>query len=66
MSWLETTSGQHFDPQRTIIVAQYRNGGALPLNYLSADHQVITTTPTNGERMFHGREDQSVAFIPQS
>src|SRR5471032_1158859 len=66
MAWLETTSGQHWDPQRTIIVAQYRNGGDLPLNYLSADHQVITTTPTNGERMFHGREDQSVAFIPQS
>jgi hypothetical protein len=65
MTWLDATSGQHWDPQRTIIVAQYRNGDALPLGYLSVDHQVITTTPTNGERMFHGREDQSVAFIPQ-
>jgi 4-amino-4-deoxy-L-arabinose transferase-like glycosyltransferase len=64
MAWLDRTSGQHFDPQRTIVIAQFRNGDALPLNYLSADHQVITTTPTNGERMFHGREDQSVAYIP--
>lgn len=64
MAWVDRTSGQHFDPQRTIVIAQFRNGDALPLNYLSADHQVITTTPTNGERMFHGREDQSVAYIP--
>jgi hypothetical protein len=35
------------------------------LDYLSADHQVITSTPTNGERIFHGREEQSVAFIPR-
>ncbi|TPG75306.1 ArnT family glycosyltransferase [Pseudomonas arsenicoxydans] len=66
MAWLDRTSGQHWDAQRTIVVAQYRNGDALPLNYLSADHQVITTTPTNGERIFHAREDQSVAFIPES
>jgi hypothetical protein len=65
MAWLDRTSGQHWNPQRTIVVAQYRNGDALPLNYLSADHQVITTTPTNGERLFHAREDQSVAFIPE-
>ncbi|MBF6039294.1 glycosyltransferase family 39 protein [Pseudomonas sp. P154a] len=65
MAWLDRTSGQHWNPQLTIVVAQYRNGDALPLNYLSADHQVITTTPTNGERLFHAREDRSVAFIPE-
>jgi 4-amino-4-deoxy-L-arabinose transferase-like glycosyltransferase len=64
MNWLERTSGQHWDPQRTIIVAQYRTGETPPLNYLSSDHQVITTTPTRGEQLFHGREDQSVAYIP--
>ncbi|WP_223484273.1 ArnT family glycosyltransferase [Pseudomonas sp. A-RE-19] len=66
MTWLDNTSGRHWDPQRTIIVAQYRNGDALPLNYLGVDHQVITTTPTNGERIFHAREEQSVAFIPRA
>jgi 4-amino-4-deoxy-L-arabinose transferase-like glycosyltransferase len=64
MAWLDRTSGQHWDPQRTIVIAQFRNGDALPLYYLSSDHQVITTTPTNGERQFHAREDQSVAYIP--
>jgi len=66
MTWLDNTSGQHWDPQRTIVITQYRNGDAVPLDYLSADHQVITTTPTNGERIFHGREDQSVAYIPRA
>jgi hypothetical protein len=65
MTWLDNTSGQHWNPQRTIVITQYRNGDAVPLDYLSADHQVITTAPTNGERLFHGREDQSVAFIPR-
>jgi 4-amino-4-deoxy-L-arabinose transferase-like glycosyltransferase len=64
MAWLDRTSGQHWDPQRTIVIAQFRNGDALPLYYLSSDHQVITTTPTNGERQFHARDDQSVAYIP--
>jgi 4-amino-4-deoxy-L-arabinose transferase-like glycosyltransferase len=65
MAWLERTSGERWDPQRTIIVAQYHSGEALPLHYLSVDHQVITTTPTRGEQVFHGREDQSVAYIPR-
>jgi len=64
-AWLERTSGQHWDPQRTIFVAQYRTGDPIPLNHLSRDHQVITTTPTRGEQLFHGREDQSVAYLPQ-
>jgi 4-amino-4-deoxy-L-arabinose transferase-like glycosyltransferase len=63
-AWLEHSSGQHWDPQRTIIVAQYRSGDPLPLNYLSADHRTITTTPTRGEQVFHGRQDQSVAYLP--
>jgi hypothetical protein len=64
LAWLERSSGQHWDPQRTIIVAQYRSGDPLPLDYLSADHRVIRTTPTRGEQVFHGRADQSVAYIP--
>jgi hypothetical protein len=63
-TWLERRSGQHWDAQRTIIVAQYRNGDPLPLDYLSADHRIITTTPTRGEQVFHGHPDQSVAYLP--
>lgn len=66
MTWLERTSGEHWDPQRTIVVAQYRNGDAMPLDYLKTDHQVIITTPTRGEQVFQGRADQSVAYIPRS
>lgn len=66
MAWLERASSEHWDPQRTIVVAQYRNGDAMPLDYLKTDHQVITTTPTRGEQVFHGRADQSVAYIPRS
>ena len=66
IAWLERTSGQHWDAQRTIFVAQYRSGDAVPLDGLKTDHQVITTTPTRGEQLFHGREDQSVAYIPHS
>lgn len=64
LAWLERSSGQHWDAQHTIIVAQYRSGDPLPLDYLSADHRVISTTPTRGEQVFHGRTDQSVAYIP--
>lgn len=64
IAWLERSSGQHWNPQRTIFVAQYRQGEAVPLGYLGADHRVITTTPTRGEQFFHGREDQSVAYLP--
>ncbi|WP_438301989.1 ArnT family glycosyltransferase [Pseudomonas sp. NMS19W] len=63
--WLERTSGKHWDPKRTIFVAQYRTGEPVPLSRLGQDHQVITTTPTRGEQVFHGREDQSVAYLPQ-
>ncbi|WP_439821584.1 ArnT family glycosyltransferase [Pseudomonas sp. HLG18] len=63
--WLERNSGRHWDPQRTIFVAQYRTGDPVPLSQLGRDHQVITTTPTRGEQVFHGREDQSVAYLPQ-
>ncbi|MEB0045203.1 MULTISPECIES: ArnT family glycosyltransferase [unclassified Pseudomonas] len=65
LAWLDANSGRHWDPKRTIIVTTYRKDEALPLEYLGADHQVITTTPTNGERKFHGRDEQSVAFIPK-
>ncbi len=65
MAWLETTSGQAFDPQRTIIVAQFSKDDPTPLAYLGADHQRITTQPDNGERLFQRREEGSVAFIPE-
>jgi hypothetical protein len=66
MAWLEKTSGQTFDPHRTIIVAQFSKDDPTPLAYLGADHQVITTQPDNGERLFQKRDEGSVAFIPAS
>ena len=66
MAWLEKTSGQGFDPQHTIIVAQYSKEDPTPLAYLGVDHQVITTQPDNGERLFQKRSGGSVAFIPRS
>ncbi len=65
MAWLEKTSGQGFDAQHTIIIAQFSKEDPTPLAYLGADHQVITTQPDNGERLFHTRSGGSVAFIPQ-
>ena len=64
MAWLEKTSGQAFDPQRTIIVAQYSKEEPAPLAFLGVDHQVVRTQPDNGERLFHKREGGSVAFVP--
>lgn len=64
MSWLEHASGQVWNPERTIIVTQYRRGEPLPLDYLGVDHQVVVTQPDNGERLLHPRTDASVAFIP--
>jgi 4-amino-4-deoxy-L-arabinose transferase-like glycosyltransferase len=66
MAWLEKTSGQGFDPQHTIIVAQFSKDDPTPLAYLGVDHQAITTQPDNGERLFHKRDEGSVAFIPAS
>ncbi|TFY85145.1 dolichyl-phosphate-mannose--protein mannosyltransferase [Pseudomonas nabeulensis] len=64
MAWLEKTSGKTFDPQRTIIVAQFSKEDPTPLAYLGKDHRVITTQPDNGERLFQKREDGSVVFVP--
>jgi hypothetical protein len=66
MAWLEKTSGRTFDPKRTIIVAQYTKDDPTPLAYLGNDHQVITTQPDNGERLFHKRDGGSVAFVPNA
>jgi hypothetical protein len=65
MAWLDTTSGRHFDPQRTIIVTAFSKDDLTPLAYLAVDHQVVTTQPDNGERLFHVRQDGSRAFIPR-
>ena len=65
LAWLEKSSGKTFDPQRTIIVAQYAKDDPAPLAYLGKDHRVIGTQPDNGERWFHKREDGSVAFVPE-
>ena len=64
MAWLDKTSGQHFNPQRTLIFAQYRSGDPLPLGYLSVDHQTLTSQPDNGDRLLHQREGGSVVYIP--
>ncbi|MCK6188537.1 MULTISPECIES: glycosyltransferase family 39 protein [unclassified Pseudomonas] len=64
MAWLEKTSGQRFDPQRTIIVAPFSKDDPTPLAYLGAGNKVITTGPDNGERLFHKRDEGSVAFVP--
>jgi 4-amino-4-deoxy-L-arabinose transferase-like glycosyltransferase len=64
IAWLDKTSGRHFDPQHTLIVAQFSKDDPTPLAYLGADHQVIVTQPDNGERMFKKREEGSVAFLP--
>ena len=64
MAWLDKTSGQHFNPQRTLFFAQYRSGDPLPLGYLSVDHQTITSQPDNGDRLLHQREGGSVVYIP--
>ena len=64
MAWLDKTSGQHWDPAHTIIVAQYHKKGNLPLSYLETDHVVVTTKPNNGARLFHSHDSGSVAFIP--
>ena len=66
MAWLEKTSGRPFDPKRTIIVAQSTKDDPTPLAYLGNDHQVITTQPDNGERLFHKRDGGSVAFVPNA
>ena len=66
MAWLERTSGRHWDPQRTIIVAHYRHGEAPPFGYLESDHQVVTTHPSRGEQWLHARDEQSVAYIPNA
>lgn len=64
MAWLDKTSGQHFNPRRTLIFTQYRSGDPLPLGYLSVDHQVIVSQPDNGDRLVHRREWNSVAYVP--
>lgn len=64
MSWLDKTSGQHFNPQRTLIFAQYRNGDQLPLSYLEADHKAVLSQVDNGDRLLHRRTSGSVAYIP--
>ena len=66
MAWLDKTSGQHFNPQRTLIFAQYRSGDPLPVGYLSVDHQTLISQPDNGDRLLHQREGGSVVYIPQT
>ena len=63
-AWLDKTSGQHFDPQRTLIFAQQHSGDPLPLSYLSADHQVVSSKMNNGDRVLHHHDVLNVAYIP--
>jgi 4-amino-4-deoxy-L-arabinose transferase-like glycosyltransferase len=66
MAWLEKSSGQRWNPDRTIIVTQYQDKARLPLTFLATDHTIITTKLNNGARLFHSRESGSVAFIPKT
>lgn len=66
MAWLDKTSGQHWDPQRTLIFVQQTPDEPLLLGYLGSDHQLIRTTPTNGERLARKSAEGSVAFIPRA
>ncbi len=65
MAWLDKTSGQHWDPQRTLIFVQQKHDEPLMLGYLGEDHQLVRTTPTNGERLAKKPAQGSVAFIPR-
>ena len=65
MAWLEKKSGERWNPERTIIFEQYEDINRLPLGYLTADHQLITTRPNNGARLFHAHESGSAAYIPK-
>lgn len=66
MAWLEQRSGQHWDPQRTLIVVPQSDPASQMLKYLGLDHQVIRTQPTNGERLAKKAAEGSVAFIPRA
>lgn len=66
MAWLDRTSGQHWDPQRTLILVQQRENEPSMLGYLGKDHQLVRTLPTNGEQLAKRKAEGSVAFIPQA
>ena len=66
MAWLEKTSGQRWDPSRTLIVTSYSKHDEVPLSYLSADHDVVNTELTNGARLAKKKESGSVAYIPKA
>lgn len=66
MAWLDRTSGQHWNPQRTLILVRQSQNEPSMLSYLGKDHQLIRTLPTNGERLAKKKSEGSVAFIPQA
>ncbi|NWA28227.1 glycosyltransferase family 39 protein [Pseudomonas gingeri] len=66
MAWLEKTSGQRWDPSRTLIVTSYSKHDEVPLSYLSVDHDVVNTELTNGARLAKKKESGSVAYIPKA
>lgn len=66
MAWLDHSSGQHFDPRRTLIFVQHGHGKPLPLSFLQADHQTVTSQPNMGQRLLHQHGDESVAYVPVS
>ena len=64
-AWLDQHSGQHWDPARTIVLAQYKKGDVMPLAYLMKDHEQITTRQNNGDRLFHTKVAGSIAYLPK-
>ena len=57
--WRALESRTH-DHCRTV-----RRHQSVALGYLTADHQLITTRPNNGARLFHAHESGSAAYIPK-
>ncbi|UCZ84052.1 glycosyltransferase family 39 protein [Pseudomonas sp. L5B5] len=66
MAWLDRSSGQHWDPRRTLIFVEQNRQGPQLLDYLGNDHQVIRTQATNGERLAGKAAQGNLAFIPQA
>lgn len=63
-AWLESYSGRHWDPRRTVVISYYPKATQMPLDYLASDHQRLLTPPTNGARLFKQHEGGSVAYLP--
>ncbi|KAF1067921.1 MAG: Undecaprenyl phosphate-alpha-4-amino-4-deoxy-L-arabinose arabinosyl transferase [Pseudomonas citronellolis] len=58
-TWLDKNTGEHWDPQRTVVIGDFRRHEQLPLAYLGTDHQTLRATSNNGDRLFHQHGERS-------